>query len=372
MSEKIICFAVAKTIITPMKKFVSLLAVCLTALSAMAQSLLPQDAADRSVTPFVNHLTAQSPVRKAAKAGILLIGTGDTLRACNPCNQSANNGLNYAAVCNKYKQALGDSVNVYCMPIPTAVEYYCPDAAKGWTHPEHPVINNMFAALNDDVLAVNVYNILGEHYAEPIFSRTDHHWAPRGAYYAAMRLCQVARVPFMDLSRYEAHTVHRYVGTMASFSGESAVKQAPEDFVYYTPIDCPYATTYIQYKTQNHKIVGENAPARGQFFHPYPDGSSAAYCCFMGGDSKITQVRTEVQNHRRVLIFKDSFGNAVPGYLFGSFEEVHVIDFRFFDRNIQKYVSEHQITDVVFANNLTHACGSAAIRAYEQFLVQGK
>ena len=346
------------------------LVLSLSVMAACGQSLLPQSSDDRCVTPFVNEYTAQSPVRKAAKAGILLIGTGDTLRACNPCNQSPRNGLSYAAICNKYKRMLGDSVNVYCMPIPTAVEYYCPDAARGWTHAEHPVFNNMFEALSDSVLAVNVYNILGEHYREPIFSRTDHHWAPRGAYYAAMKLCQVAHVPFMDLSHYDAHTVHRYVGTMATFSGEKAVKQAPEDFIYYTPRDTEYSTTYIVYKTQNHKVVGANAPSQGEFFRHYPDGSSGAYCCFMGSDARITQVRTAVPNHRRVLIFKDSFGNAIPGYLFASFEEVHVIDFRFFDRNILQYVRENKITDVVFANNLTHACGGASTRAYEHFLVQ--
>lgn len=337
-----------------------------------AQSLLPQDSADRCVTPYVNTLTPNATCRKAAKAGIILIGGGDTLRACNPCNQTANNGLSYADICNIYKRELGDSVNVYCMPIPTAIEYYCPDAAKSWTHPEAPVLNNMFAACSDSVLVVNIYNILGEHAAEPIFSRTDHHWAPRGAYYAAMRLCEVAGVPFEDLSHYDEHVIHRFVGTMASFSGESCVKSAPEDFYYYTPRDCEYTTTYIQYKTSKGQITGENPPAEGDFFKHYDDGSGAAYNTFMGGDSKITQVRTGVENGRRVIIFKDSFGNAIPGYLFFSFEEVHVIDFRFFDRNIVDYVMDHKITDVVFANNLTHACGNTSYKNYKRFLTQGK
>ena len=95
-----------------------------------AQQLLPQDSSARRVTPYVNTLTPKATCRKAAKAGIILIGGGDTLRACNPCNQSASNGLSYADICNIYKRELGDSVNVYCMPIPTAIEYYCPDAAK--------------------------------------------------------------------------------------------------------------------------------------------------------------------------------------------------------------------------------------------------
>lgn len=356
-----------------MKHLISLFvtaSLLVAGMSLRAQSLLPQDSAARRVTPYVNTLTPNATCHKAAKAGIILIGEGDTLRACNPCNQTPSNGLSYADICNIYKRKLGDSVNVYCMPIPTAIEYYCPDAAQGWTHPEAPVLNNMFAACSDSVLVVNIYNILGEHAAERIFSRTDHHWAPRGAYYAAMKLCEVAGVPFEDLSHYEEHVIHGFVGTMASFSGESCVKQAPEDFYYYTPRDCEYTTTYIQYKTSKGKITGEHPAAEGDFFKSYADGSGAAYNTFMGGDSKITQVRTGVDNGRRVLIFKDSFGNAIPGYLFFSFEEVHVIDFRFFDRNIIKYISDNKITDVVFANNLTHACGNSSYNAYQRFLIQ--
>lgn len=335
-----------------------------------AQSLLPQDSAARCVTPYVNTLTPNATCRKAAKAGIILIGGGDTLRACNPCNQTPKTALSYADICNIYKRKLGDSINVYCMPIPTSIEYYCPEAAKSWTHPEAPVLNSMFEACSDSVLVVNIYNILGEHAAERIFSRTDHHWAPRGAYYAAMKLCEVAGVPFEDLSHYEEHVIHNFVGTMASFSGESCVKQAPEDFYYYTPRDCEYTTTYIQYKTNKGKITGEHPAAEGDFFKHYDDGSGAAYNTFMGGDSKITQVRTGVGNGRRVVIFKDSFGNAIPGYLFFSFEEVHVVDFRFFDRNIIDYIRDNKITDVVFANNLTHACGSTSYNNYKRFLIQ--
>ena len=353
------------------KNFQSILAalLLLTVLApARAQSLLPQDSTERRVTPYVNTLTSNATFRKAAKAGIILIGGGDTLRACNPCNQTPSTALSYADICNLYKRTLGDSVNVYCMPVPTAIEYYCPDAAKKLTHPEAPVLNSMFDACSDSVLVVNIYNILGEHAAERIFSRTDHHWAPRGAYYAAMKLCQVAGVPFKDLSHYDEHVIHGFVGTMPSFSGESAVRNAPEDFFYYTPRDCEYTTTYIQYKTQKQQILGEYPAAEGEFFKP--QGSGAAYNTFMGGDSKITQVRTGVNNGRRIIIFKDSFGNAIPGYLFFSFEEVHVIDFRYFDRNIVKYIRDNKITDVVFANNLTHACGNASYNAYKRFLTQ--
>ena len=157
---------------------------------------------------------------------------------------------------------------------------------------------------------------------------------------------------------------------MYAFSKDIAVKNAPEDFVYHKPTDVEYTTTYITYKTENRKIIGEYAPAQGTYFKTFKDGSGGAYCTFMGGDSKITTIRTGTKNGRRILIFKDSFGNAVPGYLFYSFEVIHVIDGRYFNKNILKYVKDNQITDLVFANNATHANVSSFINAYKRFLVQ--
>ena len=57
----------------------------------------------------------------------------------------------------------------------------------------------------------------------------------------------------------------------------------------------------------------------------------------------------------KLLILKDSFGNALPGYLFYSFEEIHVVDSRYFPDNILAYIQQNQITDVVFCNNIIHA-----------------
>ena len=90
----------------------------------------------------------------------------------------------------------------------------------------------------------------------------------------------------------------------------------------------------------------------------------------MGGDSKITQVRTSTNNGRRMLLLKDSFGNALPGYLFYSFEEIHVVDVRYFTRNIVEYVKEHGITDLILGNNVAFASAGTTLNAYSRFLTQ--
>ena len=90
----------------------------------------------------------------------------------------------------------------------------------------------------------------------------------------------------------------------------------------------------------------------------------------MGSDMRVTTVRTGTHNGRRVLILKDSFGNALPGYLFFSFEEVHVVDSRYFLKNMQDYVRDNHITDILFANNIFKAYSSHTYGSYLRFLNQ--
>ena len=149
------------------------------------------------------------------------------------------------------------------------------------------------------------------------------------------------------------------------------MKNAPEDFVYYTPLGVDYTTTYVNMTvTDGLRVTGESKPYNGPFFYKYKDGSGGAYCTFMGGDMKLTTVRTSTKNGRRLIILKDSFGNAIPGWLFFSFEEIHVIDSRYFKRNMVDYVRTNHITDILFANNIFKAYSSHTYGNYTRFLTQ--
>ena len=307
---------------------------------------------------------------KIANAGILIVGTGEKVRALMAFGGSATGCVGYANSANKYKETFPD-VNIYCMVIPTSIEFYCPEKARKATKPQRPVIDNVISHLAPGVKAVDIYYTLKEHAREDIYLRTDHHWAPLGAYYAAKKFAQVAGVPFRDLDSYEQHVVHRYVGSMYGYSKDISVKNAPEDFVYYTPVGVDYTTTYVNMNVSGGlHVTGESKPYTGPFFYKFKDGSGGAYCTFMGSDMKLTTVRTSTRNGRRLIILKDSFGNALPGWLFFSFEEIHVIDSRYFKRNMVDYVRDNHITDILFANNIFKAYSSHTYGNYTRFLTQ--
>ena len=118
---------------------------------------------------------------------------------------------------------------------PTAVSFYLPSSYASYTGSEIDNIDNINKHLSG-VKPVDAYHALEAHTSENIYARTDHHWLPLGAYYAAQEFAKTANVPFPDLSTgYTATTKSDYVGTMYSFTNSATLRDNPEDFTYYTP-----------------------------------------------------------------------------------------------------------------------------------------
>lgn len=312
---------------------------------------------------------------KMSRSGILIVGSGDNVRALMHFGGTPASGNPYVAMVNEYKRRLGPGVAVYSMVVPIAMEFYCPEEARrrpGLYKPQLPVIKHIYSSLSPDIHAVNVYTTLSEHTGEDIYLRTDHHWAPLGAYYAARKFAETAGVHVPDLPEFDRHVLHRFVGTMYGYSKDISVKNAPEDFVYYTPRDLAYTTTFTVVNVdKDFRITGESKPFKTSFFKKFKDGSGNAYLTFMGSDFLIVKVEGGPKNGRRLAIMKDSYGNALPGYLFRSFEEVHVLDFRYFPHNIVDYCRRNGITDFLFVNNIFNAC-SAGVASKTRSLLTRK
>lgn len=258
----------------------------------------------------------------------------------------------YMEVISEYARRLkDDNVRVYSLVAPTQGEFYLPEPVST-QGAEQKAIATMYSYLDPIVTGVEVSDVLRVHKNEDIYSRTDHHWAPLGAFYAAQVLADKAGVKFRPLSEYTRGEVKDYVGSMYSFSGDANVKNNPETFVYYMPPK-GYEAEFINYKVSGGKTVGESEPQKKEFFRIYKDGAGGAYCTFMGGDQCTVKVtNTGGTPGRRILIVKDSFGNALVPALFGSFEEVHVTDFRYFPHGLLDYVRKNGITDLVFVNTI--------------------
>lgn len=307
---------------------------------------------------------------KVANAGIIVAGNSPTARAMMVFGGSKNSGGKFISTVNNYASELPD-VNIYSVIASSSGDFYMPEKVKNRNHPETPTLEHIKAELLPSVRFVDVHEALAKHANEDIFLRTDHHWAPLGAYYAAEALAKSANVPFRSLDSYDKHVIHDFVGSMYGYSKDINVKNSPEDFVYYTPKGIDYKTTFTTYYTdKEYRVTGTSKPYESTYFKSFKDGSGSAYLTFMGGDQHLVHVKTDSNSPRKILIIKDSFGNALPGYLFYSFSDIHIVDFRYFNKNMKKYVKENGITDIAFVFNIFNVCNSNTFSKVNRFLTQ--
>lgn len=307
---------------------------------------------------------------KVTKRGFIIMGEAPEARAFVTFRAGEDVTRPFINMVNEYRAAFPDK-NIYAGVIPGAAAYYVPKKVADQSKPVKPAFDYLKANLDSTVRYVDIYNQLGAHTNEDIFLRTDHHWSPLGGYYAARALANAAGVPFKDLSNYDEHVVHGYVGSMTRYTGDASIKNSPEDFRYYTPRgtnETTYYTTYIADKTTG--AITERGPHKGEFFHHYNDGSSGAYCTFMGGDHFLVKVETGVPNGRRILIIKDSHGNPIPAYLFHSFEEIHVVDYRYFTQNLKDYVDQNKISDIALIFGINTSSTPGSMKNVKNYLTQ--
>ena len=246
----------------------------------------------------------------------------------------------YAGTINYIRQMLDDSINIYVMPIPKAVQFYIPANYADRSADMKDAYRSLTIKLISGITPVDIIEVLNNHNLEPIFLRTDTHWAPLAAYYSAREFTRAAAVAFEGLETYSIRERKDYLGSVYAVTGSNEILNDPETFVYYIPTGSYTADYYAP----DYRYLFS-----GGLFFDVPDADF--FHVFLGRDDYIIKVTTDTANGRKLLLVKDSFGNALVPFLTGSFEEIYVVDQSHFDLNLIRFVNEAGITDLLLAQD---------------------
>ncbi|MDE5992414.1 MAG: hypothetical protein K2G87_05120, partial [Oscillospiraceae bacterium] len=302
------------------------------------------------VSDFLNNGIIVNGVKMyGEKAGIMLFGGND------------KQGQRYAELISSYKRELGDGVNVYNMVVPTSVEFYLPEKYAKYSNSEKREIDFIYSKLTDGVIPVDAYSVLEAHKDEYIYFRTDHHWSDLGAYYAYTAFCNAIGQTPPALSDYTVKTKDElFVGSLFGYTNDITLKNNPDTFTYYMT-KSPFSGETFKYDTLT-------SAGRNVIYHEYASGSSM-YGMFLGSDGIHVKITTSAGTGRKIVMFKESYGNAFAPYLIDSFDEIYVIDIRYFGKNAVQYIKDVGATDVLFINNVFAANTSKLIDGIERLLI---
>lgn len=247
-------------------------------------------------------------------------------------------------------------MNVYSMIVPNHTEMGLPrrlwakNGGEAYTNSQADSIRSAYESMDKDkVTPINAYNYLSEHCNEYIYFNSDHHWTGLGSYYAYKAFADTLGLTALSLDDCEEKTIDGFTGSLTN--NADGLKS---DTVHYWHL--PYSVS-MEITHEGGSTESYNSP----YFDEEANGS-LTYGVFIWGDNPLTVMKSnseKAESGRKIMVVKESYGNAFVPYLTQNFEEVHVADMRSFrqvsDSNLQTYCRQNGITDLLFINGVMSA-----------------
>ena len=235
--------------------------------------------------------------------------------------------------------SLKSPIKVSVVYTPTSSYFYLPEKYQSHARAEAKNIEDLRAQLSPDIHFAQVIQEMQGHESEPLFYKTDHHWTGLGAYYAYRAWAISNQIKPVSLSDMDKHIAPGILGSYWNLTRAPEIEAADKFTEYYIP---PVKVlSSFEYAGPDQKT-----PVAWSFFSP----KSPGYLIFLGGDLPLMVANTNAGTGKKVLLVKNSYGNAFAPYLLSHFDTVVVIDYRYLTRNIKEIISTFGITDLVFVN----------------------
>lgn len=290
--------------------------------------------------------------RRRYKSGIAIVGNRGLMYLVADDDSAAA----FADAINTWPDVVGPDVRLSLVVTPTATHYYLPAEQQDKSAPQDENLAVIQQRLRPEWHMVDVAGALARHTDEAIFFRTDHHWTGLGAWYAYAAWAEQEGFQAVELEDLQHRTQPPVLGTLYRFTQSKVLKAAPDPIDYWLPA--------IGYTAMRSRSL-EEAPRPAKFIVE----REKSYAVFLGGDDPLLVATTEVKNGRRVLLVKNSFGNAFAPFLLNHFEEVVVVDYRYYGRSLAALIKARGITDVILQNATVTANSRAHARRLKDVLV---
>lgn len=241
-------------------------------------------------------------------------------------------------------------VPVYFMLVPNSISIYpekLPDNVQ--TINQEEIIKEGYATL-ENAIPVEVMEAIKQQKGKGLYYKTDHHMTTKGAYVLYETYCKKVGIVPEPMEAFEETIVStEFLGT---FDSKAQILGQEKDSI-----------SIFQNKanTDLKEVIYDKETTKSLYNEAYLQ-TKDQYSYFLNGNNSKVVVKTKVENGKKLLIIKDSYAHNVVPFLCSDYEEIHVIDPRYYHKSLVEYAKENEITQVLalynFANLLNDPLGT--------------
>lgn len=237
-----------------------------------------------------------------------------------------------------YQEQFGEGHMTF-MVVPNAVDILR-DKLPAYASPydEEEYLAQVAQALPDGVW-FDTSEILQSHSDEDIYYRTDHHWKTLAAFYVyqAWAAQQGYTVPTEADFTIETAT-ESFEGTIQSKLGIDTRKDSIE--LYHDNEDIFYTVE-----------KGDGAEKTYSVYDYTALDTKSKYNVYFGGNHALVKIATRQNTGRRILVIKDSYAHCFVPFLLKEFDEIDMLDIRYYNQKLSELIAQGAYTDLLFLYN---------------------
>lgn len=238
----------------------------------------------------------------------------------------------------KYEAQFGEG-HMSVLIVPNAVDIL-PDKLPPFAEPGSgsDYLEQIAEGLPDNVWFDSA-SVLREHRLEEIYYRTDHHWKTLAAFYVYQAWAARQGYAIPELTDYEVQTVTDcFEGTIQSKLGISTEGDTIELLL---SVNEPAYTVYRNSTSKTESSLYDFAALE----------TKDKYAVYFGGNEPFLQIKTEIENGRKILVIKDSYANCFIPFMLGEFQEIDILDLRYTNQKLSGVIAEGGYTDILILYN---------------------
>jgi hypothetical protein len=188
-------------------------------------------------------------------------------------------------------------------------------------------------------------NEVSENVIDTLYFKTDHHYTSYGAYIAYSEYCKERGIVPKDISYFNIKVLsNEFYGTMYSKAADFATEP---DIISIPSID--EDNIYVSGGTD--KIYDYDAIDRKD-----------KYTVYFGGNYGVVEIKTSVNNGKRLLIIKDSYANSLIPYLTAEYEYIVMVDPRFYTGSIGQVIDNGQVNEILVFYEMSNFINDSEMR----------
>ncbi len=253
----------------------------------------------------------------------------------------------YIEAVNDAASDIPDDVNVYQMIIPNAMDIMLPLDFLNYyadvTSDQEKSIQYMYGGADEKIKNIEIYRILKAHCDEKLYYKTDSKWTGLAAYYAYNEWCYVKDFDNYSLSSYSEQTAEGYLGYNYHFSLNSAIEE-PETIEVYVPSP---SLTFSTGSSVSNLVETEMFPDVSEL------DSRSKHQIYLGGSNDLGYIKNSSnENGKTCIIVGDSNVTTLAPFISQNYENLYIVDYRYYSGTLADLVSEVSAQDVLFATSI--------------------